>query len=651
MISSAIAPRFNTPTTPVAQPQSLLKAAGLGAAEAAYDAGDVMGRVVGGTASIGGAVGGAYLGSLGGAATMGLLGVGAGVPTAVLMGKSGLALLGGAFATGGALMQVGILIGTACGAAGGYYLGEKLGYAAGFVPAAVVSAPIGAVSGAARHVAGRTVEGPELDPVKHEERRQVGKVEGFASTVVMGIGGLSGLAGGAAIGGLAASGTTAVSGLLAKDLALSAIMAHGLTGAIIGGTVGAVLLGVGGYKLVHGIGNFAHNTARNLARGKEGVELDMKDKELDKRMAGLNQAEADLTARHKDAEGYFAREMARTQTEKTAEDASAATRIAAQDKRKTDMDQTVHDRNAAMDTQEAHIADKTANQDRLAQQRADARLVDLQKKDEAAYQTRKSGLETYQRNLDARQTEYDRKNSHMPEIVDQESSARRDRTQADYESKYQTRKGQNDSHEQTLKGQQSALDARRADLPNLIHKEGDRLLGIREGELKTDLGNVEAGLQRDLQAHQSDLSAAYQRQSSEYDSQLRSHENDLKAAYDVIQSDVSRLNSQVQNLQATSYGLQQNISQAQSSAANARSQASSILNNLESERSALQNEAQQARSEASSLHGQLSSAQSRLSSAQSQASSARADYERSAQEYNQLQADINSLNNQLGNRT
>src|SRR5207247_1176144 len=103
------------------------------------------------------------------------------------------------------------------------------------------------------------------------------------------------------------SGTTAVSGLLAKNLALSAIAAHGMTGAIVGGAIGAIQLGVGGYKLVHGIGNICHNTARGLARGKESVELDMKDKELDKRTAGLKQAQADLASKRAEAQAYFTR--------------------------------------------------------------------------------------------------------------------------------------------------------------------------------------------------------------------------------------------------------------------------------------------------------------------------------------------------------
>jgi hypothetical protein len=631
------------------QPQSLLKAVGLGAVTTANNNGDVMGRVAGGATSLAGAVGGAYLGSLGGAATMGALGLGAGIPAAILTGSHGLAILGSAFSTGGLLLQGGILIGTACGAVGGYFLGEKLGYAAGYVPTAAVSLPVGAASGVVKHFTGGTVEGFDNDPAKKEEVRKRSKLEKTASSLVGGIGTLSGLAGGGMIGGVIASGAATVNGLVAKDLAISAIMSHGLAGAAIGGAIGAVLLGYGGYKLVQSIGDIAHKSAKTLAAGKESVELDMKSKELDKRIAGLQQAEKNVEKTRAQAEGWFKQQFDKIGQSKTDEDASAAKRMADQDKRKTDMDAKVVSDNAAMDKQQAAVDDKAAHVDTIAQQRADGRLADLEQKDETAYQDRKGKLESWDKSLDARQAEYDRKNREMDKIVDQQSSSRRDATQADLEAKFQTRKGGLDQREAGLKQRQSQLDGRKAGLPNLVRAEGDRLLGIREGELKQSLAGVESGLQSDLRQHQSELQSRYDAQKSQDQQELQSRESSLNSSYQVVASQVSQLQQQVSALQSSANQMAASISQSQSNAQSYRSQAQQLLSSLSSERSALESEAQQARSEASSYQGQLSSAQGQLSSAQSAASQARSDYEQSAQEYNQLQADISRLNNELSN--
>jgi len=613
------------------------------------EAGDAVGRVIGSAVGIGGAVGGAYLGAAGGAATMGLLGLGAGVPGAILAGKGGLSILGTAFSTGGVLAKAGIVAGTACGIVGGYYLGSKLGYVLGAVPTAVVAAPVGAIDGLGKAISGKGAD--EIVTEKHEPevKRKRTKAEQIGSTVLGGVGLLSGAAGGAAIGGIVASGAALTAGLIAKDVALSAITSTGVTGAAVGAAVGAVLLGVGGYKIIDTIADASHSVARSLSKGKERVELEMKGKELGERIEGLKKAEGDLSTKKAESEKYFAAQFESLIQAKADEDKHV---VAEEQKTKEEiaaMDQKVIDKSKEFASIMADVAQKTENQAKIADERASKKLDEHKVAEENKYVERKVGLENYEASMDARDTEYDRKNKEMDKIVDEQSDFRRDQTASELEAKFQTRKTGLDQREDTLKDRQKAYDDRKADMPNLIKTESDKHYAKKEGELKADLNNVEKGLQNDLDNHKATLKRDYDQQAREYDNQYDNRENTLKSAYSVKAASVATQQQQVDRLKSELQSKQRELENLKSSVYRKNQEASSILSSLPGKKSQLLNEASRARQEASSVQSQISSSQGTLSSAEREADSARSDYQSSAARMNQLQADISRLQNQINN--
>jgi hypothetical protein len=617
-----------------------------GAEAAAYDAGVTVGRSVGEALGFAGLAVGAQIGTYAGAATAGMLGLTAGIPGSIILGKTGLSIVAGAVAAGGGLAAAGAILGTVTAAVAGYYIGKKVGYALGFIPTAAVTLGPGAVSGAARHLAGKNVPGPLVPPANPDDNRHIGKVEKFASRAVGGFSALSGILGGGVLGGLAGTGA----GLLTKSVALSTVLSHGLVGGFIGAGIGAVVLGYGGYKLVHGIGNVVHAAGRKLARGKERVELEMKSNELDKRVDGLHQTQQAIADERAKADAYFKQAMANVEQGVIDEDRSADDRLAAQVQRRHDMDVTVVQRNKDMDAQAAAVEDKTKHQDELAQARANKMRDDLANTDEQAYQKRRGDLQTWATQLDARQSEYDRKNRDMPQIVNDESNARVAARTADLESAYQTRKSGLDAREKDLQSQQSQLDDRKAHLPSLIKTESDRLYAELQGSLQAGLDQVEGGLKSDLASHQADLQRAYQAKQSQYSSELSEHERNLQATYDLQAASVAGLATDVQQLQQQVAATRGQADETRGEARRDEQQANDILNNLPNEKRQIQQQADQARAEANAARQQANQLAGQVQQAQRAAADAQAAYQQTAQQYNQLEAEIQQLTDELNNK-
>jgi len=602
-------------------------------AHKAHEAGDKMGRIIGTVGAVGGGVAGANIGALGGAAAMGIIGLGAGVPTAILGGSQGLSIIADAFSSGNALARAGILAGTVLGVAGGAYLGSKVGYAAGYAP--TVALAIGpATIGEAFNKNPQPVEAKKTE----EPARKESKLEDWASKGAIGAGLIMGGTGGLALGGLIGSGAGLTAGIIAKDVALSTITKTGVIGAGIGLVAGAALLGLGGAKLVDFIGDRAHDVTSGLAKGKESVELDMKDKEYTKRIDGLKKAEEEIKTKRADAETYFANQAQSLQQAKQNEDAHVAKEEASLKENVDAMDKKVADKTKEFDGIMAQVQEKTGKQDEIADQRANQRLEDHKKASEDKYQERKAGLENFEDSMDARDKEYDRKNKEMDSIVDSQSDSRVDVTTKELQGKYDARKSSLDSRENDLKVRQDSLDKKKADMPNLIRQEGDVHYAKREGELKSELSGVEKGLQKDLDSHKQTLKSEYDQKERQYTSEYSSK----KSTVDSKQSHVNSMRQDVSNKE-------NQIRDTEDRARRNESEAESILSSIPSEKGRYLDEANRARNEASSLRGQVSGAQSSLSSAQSAANSAQSDYQRSASEFNQLQSDINSLQNQIAN--
>jgi len=608
-------------------------------------AGDAVGRVTGGAAGIGGAVAGAWLGSLGGAATMGVLGLGA-----ILAGEGGFSILGSAFSTAGTLARAGIVVATACGAVGGYYLGEKAGYVGGYVPSALLSLPVGVVSGAVKSLAGTPIaylEKEKSAPVEPE--RVKSKLEKTVGSVIGGVGVLSGAAGGFALGGLVASGASLTSGLIARDVAFKAILSSGAWGAAIGAGVGAVLLGVGGYKLVDGAGDLAHAAGRKLARGKERVELDMRSQELDKRISGLEAAASQLKVQQEKTDAYFA---AATQAVADSKVDAEKRLVQADDKIVADsqaMDRKETEKNAELDGKLAEVADKTARQDELAQGRANVDLSNLQSREENKYQTRKGQLASWESNMNSRQTEWERKNREADQIVEKEASRRTEATRSQLESAFQTRKSGLDRREAGLKSDQSKLDARKADLPNLIRAEGDKHIAKRTGELEKDLAGVRAGLQSDLDRTAESLRSERQREQERLNDLFSGRKSQYETQERAAQAVVTSLESTVSGLRREVDTKADRIQDARGRTQSAQRETQQVLSSITSDKGALEREASQAKSEVSGLRSRAASARSEATSARRDAENAKAGYQQAAAEFNGLQAEIQRLSNEIAN--
>lgn len=616
--------------------------------ETSKEAGDAVGRVMGNIFGIGGIYVGATVGTLGGAAAMGALGVTAGVPLAILSGKDGFSIIGGALATGGPVAQAGILIGTACGIAGGYYLGSKLGYVVGAVPTAVISAPLGVAKGIGKTISGKTEEVIE-QPKEPKVKRQRSKAEKITSNTLAGLGGLIGLTGGGGIGAVIGSGVGIGTAIASKEAIMSAMASGGVAGLVVGGVTGAILLGVGGYKIVDLVADGADYVMKGLSKGKERVELDMKYKELDTRLAGLEQAGKDIQAKKTEAQEYFKGQFAGLEKEKADEDKHVTDETGKLQKQKDDMDQHVIDKNKEFASVMDEVIKKTDNQDKIAQERADGRLDDLKKAEQNKYADRKAGLQNFEGSMDARDKEYDRKEVEKDKIVDTQAEQRKDATQADLEAKYQDRKSANNQVQSTLEQRQKDYDNKLSDKPLLVKDESDKHYAKKEGELQGGLDLVKGGLQKDLDKHKSDLKGQYDDKKGDYKRTYDDRERTLNSTYTMKASEVGREEQEVKNLRSDVSHKEGELRDIKRKTEQKENEANQIISSIPGQKQQYLNEASRARTEASSLGSQIGTAQRELGRVESDASSAQSNYMSSANEFNQLQSEINSLNSQIQN--
>lgn len=280
--------------------------------------GDNMSTTVGGATGlvVTGLVG--YGMTIGGATVGALIGGGLGPVLAAISGAGPLGIIGGAFAAAGTMAKAGMILGGVTGVLGGW----KLGTAVGGTVAGAVGAVPGFVVGAAQGLAGKETPPPPVKEKKPEapptELRGVLKP---TAQVVSGVSTLSGAVGGFVVGGtLAAAGSLAHTAI-SQAATFSQFAAALPTTALIGGAIGAALLGYiggkGGLQLTKAAqwtwdktgGKLLENrrpTGKVLKENRERLEA--REQDLNQRAAAVKTGSETLRTEHKAASERLAKE-------------------------------------------------------------------------------------------------------------------------------------------------------------------------------------------------------------------------------------------------------------------------------------------------------------------------------------------------------
>ena len=305
-LSKNEAPKPNDPQGPQ-QPQDGFKpSVGQTAIRTGIAWGNATGTVVGGAAGLATVTGALYAGVLGGAIVGTLTGAGFGPVLSAVTSHGALDFVGRTFATAGVMAKAGMVIGGVSGAAGAWQvgngIGNAVGKAAGFVPGVAVGAVQG-VWAKAESAAG----GDGAPPIAKEEKPNLLKTNftdlnnmsggmKLYSSILGGVGMLSGAVGGFTLGASVASAGSLASGLLAQNVSLSTIGAAGVAGGLIGGALFAAVGGLGGFTAAKASKKLWDHTGGKLlgmahgdneSQNAKGKRLDEKKASLDAREDGL----------------------------------------------------------------------------------------------------------------------------------------------------------------------------------------------------------------------------------------------------------------------------------------------------------------------------------------------------------------------------
>lgn len=269
------------PAETAPQPQDgFMKTAGRSAGRTAVAWGNAMGTVAGGAGALTLTTGALYAGVLGGAVAGSAFGLGLG-PVVGALGSSGaLNFLGNTFSTAGIAAKAGIVLGGAAMAAGAWDIGSALGNAVGKPVGALVGLPVGFAKGAwssFEGTAGGTNEAsapaaPRPKPAGFLDLNEMSGVTKLYATALGGAGLITGGIGGALLGASATSATNLVSGLLAQNVTLASITGAAMVGAAVGGGLGAVIGGRGGFKLAKTVQSVVDWAGEKLVKKPAGSE-------------------------------------------------------------------------------------------------------------------------------------------------------------------------------------------------------------------------------------------------------------------------------------------------------------------------------------------------------------------------------------------
>jgi len=270
--------------------------------------GNATGTVLGGATGLATVTGALYAGVLGGAIVGTLTGAGFGPVLSAVTSHGALDFVGRTFATAGVMAKAGMVIGGLSGAAGAWQvgngIGNAVGKAAGFVPGAVVGGVQGVWAKAESAAGG---EGPP--PVAKEDKPNLLKTNftdlnnmsggmKLYSSILGGVGMLSGAVGGFTLGASVASAGSLAHGLLASNVSLSTIGAAGVTGGIIAGALFAAVGGLGGFTAAKASKKLWDHTGGKLVGMTHGDNESQngKGKRLDEKKATLDGREITLKA-------------------------------------------------------------------------------------------------------------------------------------------------------------------------------------------------------------------------------------------------------------------------------------------------------------------------------------------------------------------
>ncbi len=286
--------------------------------------GNATGTVVGGATGLATVTGALYAGVLGGAIVGSLTGAGFGPVLASVTSHGALDFVGRTFATAGTFAKAGMVMGGVAGAAGAWQVGNGIGNAAGKAAGFVPGVVVGGIQGV-WNKAESAVGGEGAAPIAKEEKKEGFLQTNFTdlnnmsggmklySSVLGGVGMLSGGVGGFTLGASVASAGSLASGLLASNVSLSTIGAAGVAGGIVGGVLFAAIGGLGGFTTAKASKKLWDKTGAKLIgmAKKDGETQSAKGKRLDEKKVQLEEREVSLKADAESKRVYYRDETAR----------------------------------------------------------------------------------------------------------------------------------------------------------------------------------------------------------------------------------------------------------------------------------------------------------------------------------------------------
>lgn len=367
-----------------------------------------MELTLGGTTGLLGATAGVYAGVLGGAVVGTMFGAGLGPAIASVGSEGVLGFLGTAWTSTKIAAKIGMVVGGAAGVTGGWVLGKS----------------IGSIPAAATRFIGKKILGYDPDAGQDKKNSDLIKLKGPLKAIGYGIGGaglLTGAAGGAIIGGAVAAAGDLTAGLLAQGVSLSSIAGAAGVGAAVGGGVLGIAGAVGGYKLVNAIRHGITGGVKAVETSQRWIELDEKQNRLTAAEERLSTLRTDLgsnsgaaVANHEDRTRDF--------DNRDVAVGEANDRVKYKNEHKAELvekraqqlyDQTKQglvDREAGLDRRDndlkaydARVKDVEVNIDAHIDRRQNELYTALETKLEGEYTSRRTGLETRDRELDQRE--------------------------------------------------------------------------------------------------------------------------------------------------------------------------------------------------------------------------------------------------------
>ncbi len=401
--------------------------------EALGEARDLSRRVSNMTAGAGGIIGasaGAWTGMVGGA----MVGVAAGgavaAPISSILSNGGWDFIKTGFQTVGTAGQIGMAVGATALAVGGWVVGSKVGEVAGAPLPYAFGLGTGAVKGTLRHLG---QEAGALPPKAPEPKPPAAPPsvsnDSFlvknAGRALGGFGLLAGAAGGGTVGALLGTGAEVVSGLVSGDLGLSAVTRAGLIYGGIGATAGAVTGMVGGMALAKGVQSAVSGVVDGTRMSRHWLELEKKDSLMN-----------DLERRLVTNESDFGKEQ-------QAGNANIAQR-----------EQALGSRQEKLTEQRTVLNETISNEQGLTSGRSD-QLYTQKTQDLNAYEGKLDGTKAH---LDSENSRLQTKESSLETLIRDEATARRENHQNTNQAKYDSRKTGLENREVDLQGQEKRID-------------------------------------------------------------------------------------------------------------------------------------------------------------------------------------------------